>query len=148
MVTVSRKLLLATPPAPSLTERVTSALPSALVRGRMVAVRLLPVPPNAKKAAFTRFVFDEAPERMSPAGALSMSSTVTGKINATFLPVVRSVNAERVGASFTFVTVTVKLRKTLEFCDAPSLTVTVMSAVPLLLAAGVKRRVPAESGLL
>jgi hypothetical protein len=50
----------------------------------------------------------------------------------------------RVGASLTPLTETSKVREMLEFCDWPSLTVTVIVADPLAFKTGVKLREPEE----
>src|SRR4051794_39290012 len=55
--------------------------------------------------------------------------------------------ADTTGASLTGATFTVKLRLKVLFCVAPSLTVTVIKAVPLLLGAEVKERLPTVLGL-
>ena len=57
-------------------------------------------------------------------------------------------SAFSVGALLTAPTVTVKERLVTLFCDCPSFTVTVMVAVPLACATGVKRKVPVAFGLV
>ena len=61
---------------------------------------------------------------------------------------VKLFNAPSVGTSFTAFTVTVKVRLTVLLSAWPSLTVTVIVATPLALAAGVKLKLPVAFGLV
>ena len=65
-----------------------------------------------------------------------------------FSLIVRSLRASSVGAWLTALTVTMKYREMMLLLVPPSLTVTVMTAVPKARAAGAKVRVPVELGLV
>ena len=81
--------------------------------------------------------------------AVSKSPTVNG-ISAVdmFWEMVWFAMSVMVGGSFWLLTVTAKVRLTVLFWLAPSLTVTVILAEPLALAAGVKLRTPEVLGLV
>src|ERR1043166_1164622 len=133
--TFRRKALLALEALPSCTVKVIVAAPDWLVAGRMVTVRLLPVPPNVMLVSGTKVRSEETADRVRLAGGVSKSFTTKG-IGAVAVSwgVVWSAMAEMVGGSFTGVTVRRKERVALV---RPSLTVSVILFVPFWLLSGV-----------
>src|SRR5437588_675516 len=97
--------------------------------------------PGLLEAAVTVSVWDSlvAPEVMPE------SETVCGP---GFSLRVRLEIGLRVGGWFTQLTVTLKVRVTVLFVEAPSLTVTLIVAVPLALCTGVNVRLPVALGLV
>ena len=133
-VTVSVNTLLAVS-NPSLTPRVTVAVPDCPDAGVTVTARFAPLPLRTMAAFGTRFWSDEVAEivRLPDAVSASPMLKAKGEVGVSRLVVCARIGV-MVGASFTAVTVTVKVR----LAEAmPSLTVTVTSAEPLWFAAGV-----------
>src|SRR6266571_4966942 len=134
-LTVSTKLSLAVK-LPSLTVTVMVAVPVWLRAGVTVTVRLAPEPPKTMLAAGTKVGLEEAPETIRLPATVCASPTVKaiGAV-AVFWLVDRSAMLEIVGAVFAVaLTVSTKLSLAVRL---PSLTVTVMVAVPVWLRAGV-----------
>jgi hypothetical protein len=133
-VTVSTNVSVAVN-VPSLTVTVIVAVPLKFVAGVTVTVRLAPEPPNTMLAFGTNVVSLDEPLTVSDATAVSASPTV----NESALVAVSSfVDCAAisliVGASLTAVTVNTNVS---EVVNVPSLTVTVIVALPLRFAAGV-----------
>ncbi len=113
---------------PSLTVTVTVPLPFCCVAGRMVSVRDAPLPPSMKLAGGRSVALSETTVTSRSPRGVSTSAMVKGSAAvAVSSSVVRSVSAVMVGASFTFVTVSVNDATLLA---APSLAVTVMTTSP------------------
>ena len=137
-MTVRVKDCVADPPLASLTTTARAALPNCPATGLAVTVRLAPLPPNVMLAFGTRRVLEEAPARVRLPAAVSESLTVTASGPA--VPpsaIVWLAIAVSVGRSFTPLTVTVKVRLTVLLAAWPSLTLTVIVAVPFELGVGV-----------
>ena len=132
--TVSTKLSL--PPwVPSETVTVTVAAPLRLATGVAMTVRLAPLPPNTRLASGSKLGLLEAALTVRSAALLSTSPMVNAIAPVlASSSIVRSAMSLMVGASLTGATITKKVSVAL---SAPSETVTVMVAEPLLLAAGV-----------
>src|SRR5882672_10247173 len=108
--------------------------PLALAAGVTVTVRLAPLGLITTFALGTRAVSDEVPLTLSAPIGLSMSPMV--KVNAPVVPslaIVWSAMLVMVGASLTAVTVN---KNEVVAVSVPSLTVTVIVALPFALAAG------------
>jgi hypothetical protein len=122
---------------PSLTFTVMVAAPVLPATGVTVTVRLAPLPPNTMFAVGTSVLDDEVAERLRLVGVVSASPIVNG-IAAVAWPdiAVWGAIAEIVGAVFGAGAWTVKVNA-LFAVFVPSLTVTVIVAVPDLPAAGV-----------
>src|SRR4051812_46944559 len=133
-VTVRRKLVLAVY-WPSLTFRVMLAEPDWPAAGVTVTVRLAPLPPSAMLPCGTRVGFEEALLKARLARAVSGSPMVklSGPVELS-TPMLWLPMLEIVGGSLIAFTVTTKLLLAL-YC--PSLTITVIVAVPFWFAAGV-----------
>src|SRR5437016_5754157 len=111
------------------------AVPVWLSAGVMVTVRLAPEPPMTMLATGAKVGLDEAPEtvRLPAAVCASPTTKAIGAV-AVFWLVDRSAMLEFVGAVFAVaLTVNTKLSLAVRL---PSLTVTVIVAVPLWLRAG------------
>src|SRR5438093_1425980 len=121
---------------PSLTVTVMLAVPVWLRAGVTVTVRLAPEPPKTMLATGTRVGLEEGPETIRLPAAVCASPTVKamGAVAAFWL-MDRSAMLEMVGAVFA-VALTVNTKVSLAV-RLPSLTVTVMLAVPVWLRAGV-----------
>ena len=65
-------------PVPSLTVTVMVACPAWPASGVTVTVRVPPLPPNAMPASATSAWFDDVPDSVRLAEAVSMSLTVKG----------------------------------------------------------------------
>ena len=126
-MTVTAKLLLAVA-LPSLTVTVMVAVPTCAGAGVTATVRLAPLPPKTMLAFGTNDGLDELPLNARLLNAVSTSPTVK-PIGPVVPPekIVWFAILEIVGGSFSEVTVRVKLPLTV---NAPSLTVTVIVAVP------------------
>src|SRR4051812_16510030 len=107
----------------------------------IVAVRLVPAPSIRMFALGTKLVFEELPVTVRRKGAVSTSLTLNAIVRGTSSGVVTFPTLEMTGGSFDAATVTIKLRVLVGFSGCPSLAVTVMTALPVPLTAGVKRRV-------
>src|SRR5437870_5355199 len=86
-VTVKLKLDVVIPPSLSVTVSVMVVLPYTFVNGRMVTVRLEPLPPYVTLPLETlalgnRFVFQRPNERVKLAAGVSVSETETGIVIA------------------------------------------------------------------
>ena len=130
---------MAVPPAPSLTLKVTVALPFWSATGVRVTVRLKPEPPKTILETGKRAGLLEAALTSRLVAAVSTSLKV--KPRAAELPsslTTWSAMAEMVGASFTGVTVKRKLVEAVP--PTPSLTVRLIRVVPLWLVAGLIKR--------
>ena len=91
---------------------------------------------------------DEVAVTTRLAAGVSVSPTLKGRSEVgVFSSTLWSAMLEMVGASFWPITVTLKLRLTVLFSDCPSLTVTVMTAVPVAFVAERRSSVPDEFGL-
>src|SRR5207247_174308 len=112
------------------------AVPVWLRAGVTVTVRLAPDPPKTMLATGTKVGLEEAPETIRLPAAVCESPTVSViSVVAGFCAVVWSAMVEMVGAVFAgALTVSTKLSLAVRL---PSLTVTVMVAVPVWLSAGV-----------
>src|SRR6185436_3775274 len=120
---------------PSLTVRMMVAAPLWLAAGVIVTVRLAPLPPNTMFPLGTNVGLDEPPLTARLPGAVWASPTV--KLSAPVVPsslIVWSGTSETVGGVFTPLTVRTKTSAALR---EPSLTVTVMVALPTWPGAGV-----------
>ena len=114
---------------PSVTRTVIVAVPVLFVAGVMTSARLEPLPPTRMAAFGTRaWSLDVAVTTRFPA-AVSTSLTIKGTSIGASSVVVRSLMPERVGTSFTGVTVSVNVK--LEEPNAVSVTVRVTAASPL-----------------
>ena len=147
-VTVRMKVSVALLPLASVTRTVMTAEPKAVAVGVTVTVRFAPEPPNTMLLFGTRPVSEDVPIRVRLAAAVSWSAMVKAMAGVAALSaIVRSTMSERAGKSLTGPTTTLKVRATVLFCDCPSLTVTVIVAVPVELVAGRREREPVELGL-
>src|SRR6266516_4115978 len=119
---------------PSLTVTAMLAVPVSLGAGVTVTVRLLPLPPKTMFPSGTSVGLDEIPLNIKLPAAVSASPTVN-PIGPTAAPaaVLWFAMLEMVGVSFIAFTVNTKLSLAL---NCPSLTVTVIVAVPLWFDAG------------
>ena len=133
-LTVSTKVSLVLK-LPSLTVTVMVAVPVWLVAGVTVKVRLAPLPPRTMLPFGTNVGLDEEPLTTRLAAVVSTSPIARpiGPVDVPWLMVL-SARFEIVGASFTAFTVSKNVSLAL---NNPSLTVTVIVAVPDWLAAGV-----------
>src|SRR6266498_5582887 len=125
---------------PSLTVTVIVAVPVWLRAGIKATVRFAPEPPKIMLAPGTKVGLDETPETVRLPAAVCASPTVKA-MGAVAIPwlVETSAMFEIVGAVFAEVlTVNTKLSLAVRL---PSLTVTVIVAVPVWLRAGVKATV-------
>ena len=122
---------------PSLTLTVMEAVPDLPAAGVTVTVRFAPEPPNTMLAVGTSVVDDDVPETVRLAAAVSASPIVNG-IAAVAWPeaTVCAAIVEMVGAVFGAGAWTVKVNALL-VVFVPSLTVTVIVALPVLPDAGV-----------
>src|SRR5439155_14351045 len=128
--------------APSLTVTVMVALPDWFVAGINVTVRLEPLPPKRILPFGTSPGLEEVPLTVRLEAGLSASPTVKliGPVEVSWLIVLSGI-FEIVGASFTGVTVNTNVSLLLR---APSLTVTVMVALPDWFVAGINVTVRLE----
>jgi hypothetical protein len=126
-VTVKTKVSVAVN-VPSLTVTVIVAVPFWLAAGVIVTVRFAPVPPNTMFAFGINAVSLELPLTVKLATAVSKSPTVNEMADVAMSSFVDcAAMSLMVGASFTAVTVNTKVSVAVK---VPSLTVTVMVAVP------------------
>ena len=134
---------------PSLTVTVMLATPVCPAAGVTVTVRLLPAPPNMIPAVCTRVALSELPESVRLEAEVSASLMVNGMAAvAESAAISRLVMLEMVGGWLTWLTVTVKVRETTLLLVPPSLTVTVIVAVPNAKATGVNLIEPVVLGLV
>src|ERR1051326_3079801 len=96
-VTVSTKLLRAARPSASRTVKVIVADPVRLAAGVMMAVRLLPLPPNWMLAFGRRYGFEELAETVRALAGVSRSPTVKAIFVWPSSAMVRLAMAEMVG---------------------------------------------------
>ena len=133
-LTVSRNVSLAVA-APSPTVIVIVAVPNLSATGVTVTVRLAPLPAKTILPTGTSAGLDDAPVSVKASAAVSTSPTLNASAAvAASSSIVRLPTSEIVGASFTAATDNTKVDR---LVAAPSLTVTVMIAVPKRLGAGV-----------
>src|SRR5438105_8067894 len=114
--------------APSLTLIVMVAVPNWFAAGLILIVRFAPLPPKRMLPAGARIGFEEPAPRIKLVKGVSMSPTVTGIDSTVSSFIVWFGIAEIVGASFTALTVRLKLL--LLARPSPSRTVTVIVARP------------------
>src|SRR5688572_2861574 len=117
-LTFTTKESLAISPEPSDTVRLTMAEPNWLSAGVTLTVRLAPLPPRAMLAVGTKVGLDEIAATARPLADVSTSPTVNGsKAVVLFWEIDWLVMSDIVGASFTALTVTAKVRMTVLFND-------------------------------
>src|ERR1043166_425315 len=134
---------------PSLTVTVMVALPDWLVVGSTLTVRFDPLPPKVMFWLGTSAGLEEVPLRVSVLAALSTSPMVKGTGPAGGFCVGPGLTISEInGASFTGFTVTVKVRLIMLLLGCPSLTRTVITAVPLASGAEAKVTLPVLAGLV
>jgi len=133
---------------PSLTLRVTAELPFWSGAGVTVTERDESLPDRVSPLAGIKAELDAIAETCRLVAGVSRSATEKG-IGPVEVPcaMVRSAMDEIEGGSLIDCTTTLKLRLMVLFSDCPSSTVTVITAVPDILAAGVKLSVPEVLGL-
>src|SRR4051794_27518430 len=108
-------------------------------------MRFRPAPRKVMLAGETRLLLEQKPESCKLSAPAS-SLTAMGRERATSSRVVRSGTALMVGASFKGLIWTLKLWLNVLFSGWPSLTVTLMVAVPRALGTGAKERLAVVSG--
>src|SRR5437667_78766 len=125
--TVSRKEVLALL-IPSLTVTVIVALPFSLVAGAICKLRERPLPPKTIFPVGISTGLEEVAERTRLAGLLSTSASVSGNESTASSLMVWLAMVEIMGASFTALTVNLKLVLALAPCG--SRTVSVITVLP------------------
>src|ERR1043166_379840 len=144
--TASRNAVLAAAPLVSVTVKVMVALPNRLAAGAIVKVRFVEVPDSTRFWFGTRLVLEElAVTRRLLAGMVELCTVKEMGPAVVSSSMVWVGMLEILGAPLT---VMVKDRVTILLLGWASLAVTVMVAMPLELAVGVKVRVPVEAGLV
>ncbi len=144
--TTTRKLLLAELPFPSATVSVIIASPNWSASGVMVTVRFALFPPKTILAFGMRLGLEEVPFTIRLAAGVSGSPTVNAiGPEAVFSFITCVATGETVGFPLT---ATVNVWVTVLLFVWPSLTVTMMVAVPLALATGVNVSSPVAPGLV
>ena len=127
---------------PSLTAMLTKVVPKRSGRGTKVTVRLESAPLKKMLETGSSVVLPEVASSVRLEAETSGSLMVNGTVSAVSSSMNWAEMKEMTGGSLTGVTVTVNVRTALLLKPAPSLTVTVMRALPLALGRGVKVSVP------
>ena len=112
-------------------------------------VRLAPLPPRTISAGSTSEALSDVADTVRLAAGVSVSPTVKAIAGVDVsMAITRPGMEEIVGATLTWLTVTVKVRETTLLLVPPSLTVTVMVAEPEAAATGVNLIEPLAPGLV
>ena len=122
---------------------VTTVEPNRVETGVAVTDRFAPDPPSTMFALGRRVGLEDVAARVKPAAAVSMSPMTNGMAAVeVFSLIVWFAISEMIGRSFAPATLTEKVRVTVLFWLWPSLTVTVIVAVPVALVVGRSVNVP------
>ena len=130
-ITVSKKLVLAVAPPPSVTVRVTVDVPVWFGAGVSVTVRLEPLPPKKMFAFGSKVMFDDTAVTTRLVAGVSRSPTVKEiGVVGVLVRVVWLAMALMLGGLFVGTT-TVNRKLVLAVAPPPSVTVNVTAATPL-----------------
>src|ERR1051325_3289905 len=135
-------------PPESCAVKVITVVPFWLSCGVIVTVREEPLPPTTIEAFGTRTGFDELALTVKPQSPSTSSTVKASGPSGTSSSVPWSANTEMVGGSLIGLTVTWKVRLKTPLVAEQSLTVTVITEVPLAFVTELKVSVAVASGLL